>query len=276
MSQQMLTAAVTMNQLQHKIDNIGNNLANMDTSGYKTRNTEFASLLYRQMNNLSDPANAQGRLTPDGVRTGTGAKAASMNFNFANGTISTTDRPLDTALVRENLYYQVQATQDGDEQTLYTRDGSFYLSPYGEDSLQLTTSDGSPVLGEDGPIVVEEGFDQIFINDEGEVVTEQDGENTVVAQLAIVELNRPDLLEASGTNRFALPDLDELGFEMNEIVQAPEGTEPVLQSHSIERSNVDTAQQMTDLLTAQRAYQMNARTLSMGDQMMGLVNQLRS
>jgi flagellar basal-body rod protein FlgG len=276
MSQQMLTAAVTMNQLQHKIDNIGNNMANVGTNGYKTRNTEFASLLYRQIDNLSDPANAQGRLTPDGVRTGTGAQAASMKFDFANGTVTPTDRPLDTALVRENLYYQVQTTQDGEEQTLYTRDGAFYLSPYGEDSLLLTASDGSPVLGEDGPIVVEEGFNRIFINDDGAVVTEQDGENTVVGQLGIVEFVRPHLLEASGTNRFYLPDLEELDFAMDEIVQAPEGTEPVLQSRAIERSNVDIAQQMTDLVTAQRAYQMNARTLTMGDQMMGLVNQLRS
>lgn len=273
MSQSMINAAVTMNQLQLKMDQIGNNLANSNTNGYKTRNTEFSSLLYRQMDNLTNPANAEGRLTPDGIRTGTGAKAASMKLDFANGAIQTTNRALDAALTGENLFFQLQ---DDAGETVYTRDGAFYLSPAPDGMLMLVTADGDPVLGGDGPIMIEEGFDSIFIRDNGEIVTVQDGEAAVAGELAVVEITLPHLLEASGDNQFRLPDLGALGFAMEEIVQAPADGATLLEGGALEKSNVDIAKQMTDLITAQRAYQLNARTLTMGDHMMGLISQLRS
>src|SRR5690625_3361915 len=123
----MIQAAVTMNQLQNKLDVISNNLANSKTTGYKSRQANFASLLFQQMDNMTDPANAEGRLTPDGIRIGAGAKLGSVSSNLSTGAISETDRVLDTALLADNHLFQIQVTENGATETQYTRDGAFYL-----------------------------------------------------------------------------------------------------------------------------------------------------
>src|SRR5699024_5677574 len=155
MSNAMIQAAVTMNQLQSKLDMIGNNLANNETTGYKSRQADFASLLFQQIDNMTDPANAEGRLTPDGVRIGSGAKLGSITNNFTPGVNSETGRALDTALPESNHFYQIQVTENGTNETRYTRDGAFYLSPINnEQAVMLTTKYGHPVIGENGPIVI--------------------------------------------------------------------------------------------------------------------------
>src|SRR5690625_1328612 len=108
MSRMMLQAAVTMNQLQRQLDIIGNNIANVQTTGYKARKTEFSSLLFEQINNLSDPANLRGRLTPDGVRVGSGARLGDVQMNLSAGSLIASDRSLDTALTNPNDLYLIQ------------------------------------------------------------------------------------------------------------------------------------------------------------------------
>src|SRR5690625_1469890 len=90
MSRMMIQAAVTMNQLQNKLDLIGNNLANSQTTGYKSRQTEFSSLLFQQINNLTDQANLVGRETPDGLRVGSGARLGSINTDLSLGSFTET------------------------------------------------------------------------------------------------------------------------------------------------------------------------------------------
>lgn len=273
MSRSMIQAAVTMNQLQQKIDLIGNNIANSQTTGYKTRQADFASLLFQQINNMTDPANAEGRLTPDGVRVGSGAKLGSINVDLSVGTLMETGRALDVALTEPNQLFQVAVTENNVTETRYTRDGSFYLSPLANNQVALTTKDGDPVLGVMGPIILQDGFDDITIGEDGQIIVKRGNESQTEAQLAVVEAVRPRLLEATGNNNFRLPDLEALGYNQADIIQNVQAS---LKSGSLESSNVDMAQQLTDLITAQRSYQFNARTISMGDQMMGLVNQLRS
>ncbi|MFB4167148.1 flagellar hook-basal body protein [Virgibacillus sp. JSM 102003] len=276
MSRTMIQAAVTMNQLQNKLDLIGNNMANSQTTGYKTRQADFSSLLFQQINNMTDPANAEGRLTPDGVRVGSGAKLGSVNIDLAPGSITETDRALDTALLGKNHLYQIQVTENGNTETQYTRDGSFYLSPVNNNqSVMLTTKDGNPVMGENGPIVIEEGFEAINIQPDGQITVKRGNQTENSGNLAIAEAVRPRLLEAAGDNAFRLPNLDELGFNFNEIIQAAAPNTDVLKSGALEHSNVDISKQMTDMISTQRSYQFNSRTISMSDQMMGLVNQLR-
>lgn len=277
MSQMVIQAAVTMNQLQQKLDIIGNNMANSQTTGYKSRQAEFSSLLFRQLNNLSAPENAEGRLTPDGIRIGSGAKIGAVGNDLTLGSVVETGRALDAALTRENYLFQIQVNQNGQEETFYTRDGSFFLSPVNNDqAVMLTTADGHPVLGQDGPIVLAEGFDSIAIRESGQIVVTRGGQNAVEAQLAVVEAVRPRVLESAGENMFRLPDLENLGFEMGEIIEGIGLNEDMIQNGALEQSNVDLSKQITDLIMTQRSYQFNARTISMGDQMMGLVNQLRS
>lgn len=272
----MIQAAVTMNQLQNKLDLIGNNLANSQTPGYKSRSADFSSLLFQQINNMKDPANAEGRLTPDGVRIGSGARIGSTNINSAVGSIKETGRGLDVALLEKNHLFQVQVTDNGVTETRYTRAGAFYLSPVNNNQdVMLTTSDGNPVLGENGPIVVPAGFDSISISDNGQISVTRGNDTIEAGRLSIVEAVRPRLLEATGENLLRLPDLQELGYNQNEIIQATNPNDTLVKSGALEQSNVDISKEMTDLIITQRSYQFNARTISMSDQMMGLVNQLR-
>ncbi|GAE92485.1 flagellar basal-body rod protein FlgG [Gracilibacillus boraciitolerans JCM 21714] len=135
-------AAATMGgQLQKRLDNIGNNIANLNTTGYKKRDANFSSLLSQQINTEPDPTNADGRLTPDGLRIGAGAKLGHTNFNFAQGSIQRTDRNLDVALLEDNHLFQVAVNENGIEEVRYTRAGNFYLTPLENDQVMLVTSD---------------------------------------------------------------------------------------------------------------------------------------
>lgn len=276
MSRIMIQAAVTMNQLQNKLDLIGHNMANSQTPGYKTRNTEFSSLLSQNINNLNSPANAENRLSPDGIRVGTGARLGAINSNFTSGPLQTTDRMLDVALRDENHYFQIQTEENGVPETRFSRDGSFYLNTINNQAVMLTTGDGNPVLGQNGPIIIPNGFDSIQIRDNGQIVVGRGNQTEIAGEIAVVNVDRPRLLESTGANMFRLPDLDALGYNLNEIMQPLGAVDNLMQSGMLEQSNVDIAKQMTDLLTMQRSYQFNSRTISTSDQMMGLVNQLRS
>ena len=277
MSRSMIQAAVTMGQLQQKLDTIGHNLANSQTTGYKSRQAEFSSLLFQQIENLNHPANGTGRLTPDGIRIGSGARLGAINSNMNAGNIVTTDRMLDTALLRENYFYQIQVTENNVTEIRYTRDGAFYLSPINDNGdLMLVTKDGHPVLGANGPIVIEPGFDSIQIQNNGQIIVSRNGQTDTADSLSVVEITRPRILEAAGNNMFRLPDLAALGYAFGEIVQAPANIDGMLKSGALEQSNVDIAEQMSELILTQRSYQFNARTISTSDQMMGLINQLRT
>lgn len=271
MSDTMIQAAVTMNQLQKKLDVIGNNLANSETTGYKSSQGNFASLLFQQIDNMTDPANAEGRITPDGIRIGAGAKLGSISSNLSTGAISETDRALDTALLADQHLFPIQVTENGVTETQYTRDGAFYLNPMNNgQEVMLTTKEGHPVLGENGPIIFPIGFEDVQIQPTGEVIVQRGTQTEQVGNIAVVEAVSPRMLEATGQNAFRIPD----GVEADVIRDIP-GQISVLKSGAIEKSNVDISKQMTDMIEVQRSYQMNARTISMGDQMSGLINQLR-
>lgn len=276
MSRPMIQAAVTMNQLQNKLDLIGHNLANSQTTGYKSRQTEFSSLLSQQINSLTVPVNAEDRLTPNGLRIGSGAALGSTNIDLSVGSQTVTHRPLDVALTGDNYLFQVQVTNEENSEVQYTRDGNFYLSPTNDNqTLMLTTKDGNPVLGTNGPIILNDGFDRINIEQNGQVIVERGNQTEIEGQLAVVEAIRPQLLGATGENLFSLPNLEQLNLNLDEILQLTQLTTNVLTSGALENSNVDISKQMTDMITTQRSYQFNARTISMSDQMQGLINQLR-
>lgn len=271
-------AAVTMNQLQNKLDLVGHNVANSSTTGYKNQGANFTSLLYRNIDNFSDEeANALNRETPHGIRQGVGARLGHTNIDLSVGSLQTTERNLDVALLEDNHMLQVEVTENGVTEPRFTRDGTLYLQPTeAGDTVMLTTSDGHPVLGQDGePIEFADDMEDVTINETGEVVTIRDGAEVVEGQLSVAEAIRPQFLEPTGNNLFRLPDLTEVAYEADEIITEIPGADNRIQNQTLEQSNVDLQKQMTDLLQAQRAYQFNARTISMHDQMRGLVNQLR-
>lgn len=269
-------AHAAMNALQKKLDTIGHNLANSNTHGYKSRHVEFQSLLKQQINNLNDPNNAVGRRTPDGIRVGTGSKVGSTNSDLSIGSMQVTDRSLDTMLLHENHFYQIHVQRDGIDEVRYTRSGAFYVTPLADgQTVQLVTSEGYPVYGENGPIQFNANFDALLIDERGQVIATYGNAEINVGTLAIVEITRPRLLQAVGENAFRLPNLDPLGYQFDEIVRAPIGNEPLVQNKVLEMSNVSIQDEMTEMIIAQRAYQLNARSITTADQMQGLVNQLR-
>ncbi len=268
-------ASAAMKALQHRLDTIGHNLANSNTHGYKARKVEFQSLLKQNINNLSDPNNARGRITPNGIRVGTGAKVGTTNSNLALGAMQVTGRNLDTMLLHENHFYQIRVQQDGVDEIRYTRNGAFYVTPLGNGQVELVTSDGYPVYGVNGPIRFNDHFDAIRINERGEVIVTYGTTDVVAGRLAIVEIVRPRLLEAVGDNAFRLPDLAALGYNLDEIVRMAPGDVPLVKNQALETSNVSIQEEMTDMIITQRAYQLNARAITTADQMQGLINQLR-
>lgn len=273
----MMQSAVTMGQVQKKLDLIGTNLSNSNTTGYKARQADFTSLLIQNIDNLKDEEAAVGRETPDGIRLGSGARIGHTNLNLSQGSLQTTDRELDVAMLEDRHMFQVQVnTEDGPE-TQYTRAGNFYFSPVEDNQLLLTTSEGHPVLGDNGEeILIEEGFDEFSIQEDGSFLVRRGEEQETEAQLDVIEAIRPRMLEAVGGNRFRLPDTEELGFDEDEILAFVADGDRSMQSQTLEASNVDTGEQMVNMMNMQRAYQFNARSISTSDEMMGLVNQLRS
>lgn len=265
----------TMNELQSKLDTVSHNIANSDTTGYKSRKAEFSSLLFQQMNNMSNEENAGARLTPEGIRVGSGARLGSVQSHTALGTMKTTDRALDTMLLNENHFYTVEVADGANTRTYYTRDGALYLHPVTDEEMLLVTKDGHPVLGTDGQIRINGQFDDVHIEDNGNIVITRDSEREVVGRLNVTEAIRPRLLEATGNNYFRLPNLEELGLNEADIVQ-PINDGRLIESGVLESSNVDMTEEMTDLIVAQRSYEFNARSISMADQMQGLINQIRT
>ncbi|MFC4402885.1 flagellar hook-basal body protein [Gracilibacillus xinjiangensis] len=273
MSRMSIQASVTMGQLQQKIDTIGNNIANLNTHGYKNREVNFSSLLTQQIN--AEEVNDQ-RLTPDGIRVGAGARLGHTNLNLKQGSLQDTGRALDVALMKENQLFQISVVENGIQETRYTRAGNFYLTPTeAEGQSMLVTSDGNPVIGNNGPIILADNMEDLKINENGQIEVTRNGVQQVEGQLTIVEAIRPRMLEATGDNMFRLSADSLANYNEAEIIQEVAQQDIQVKSGALEASNVDLSEQMSELIQTQRAYQFNAKSISMHDQMRGLINQLR-
>jgi len=276
----MITATNTLSQLQKQLDIISNNMANIDTNGFKRREATFTELMYQQFNNQRNVAAEVNRLTPNGIRQGTGAKLAQAQLVMTQGPIKSTDRPLDTAFTKENQLYKVLVQTEAGSEIQYTRNGAFYLSLVGENELALVTADGHSIVDEnENPIYITGEPKDYSIDPNGRLtVTKTDG--TVQAfNLAVVQVNKPQFLESKGNNLYGLPtNFAQLNVGLEEIftdLVGPLRNEIGIQQNALESSNVDMAKEMTDLMNTQRTYQFQSRSISIADQMLGLVNGIR-
>ncbi|MBM7645885.1 flagellar basal-body rod protein FlgG [Scopulibacillus daqui] len=277
MDRSLMTAAVTMGQLQNKMDLISNNMANASTTGYKSQGAEFADLLVQQLNNLSGK-DRNGRLTPDGIRAGTGAKLGNIDLNMNQGSMKPTRRSLDLALLNPDHFFKIGVKNNRGEQTImYTRNGTFYLRPDQNNAMKLVTADGNDVLDSDNqPIYVPADVRGIKIDKSGVInVLRTDGENFQAGAIGVVNIKYPQVLQANGENIYTLPPLNGLGYTVNDVVEPVGQAEANIKQGALEASNVDLSKEMTDLISMERSYQMNARAISIADQMMGLANSLR-
>ncbi|WP_416147735.1 flagellar hook-basal body protein [Salipaludibacillus sp. HK11] len=276
MNQSMINSAVTMGQLQQKLDTTGHNLANANTTGYKRRDTSFSDLLFQQVNNQSIADLEVGRNTPNGLRRGSGAAVAQTAVRFEQGSFQTTGRDLDVALTQPGFFFEISPTEEGERR--FTRDGAFYLSPNpaAADENFLVDAQGEFVLSADGePIALPTNYDALTITGEGNIqVTLEDGTEENFGQLQLVNITKPQLLLNNGDNNFVFAELDELDLGIADVLDEAAGT-GVFQQSSLEMSNVNMEREMTNMIEAQRAFQFNSQGISITDQMMGLVTNLR-
>jgi flagellar basal-body rod protein FlgG len=278
----MITAANTMAQLGQQLDVISNNIANSNTTGFKRRETNFGELLAQQFTNL--PNDKATRLTPNGVRYGVGARLAETNLVLAQGALTKTDRALDVALAKEGQFFRVLVQgENGAQEIGYTRSGAFYLTPSAENpnELMLVTSDGHPVLDENNaPILLPDGFKDITISNNGTITAvASDGRVMRRANIGITTILRPQLLQSVGDNIFTLPDLNALNVNEADVAVNMTGNlrnQISMTQGALEQSNVNLGTELTDMMITERSYQLNARAISLSDQMLGLINGIRS
>ncbi|WP_102273643.1 flagellar hook-basal body protein [Cytobacillus massiliigabonensis] len=280
MNRTMITATNTLSQLQKQMDIVSHNMANIDTAGYKRREASFTDLLFQQFNNQQNANAEANRLTPNGIRQGVGAKLAQSKIVMAQGSIKNTDRALDAAFTKEGQYFRVLEQSESGTAIRYTRDGAFYLSPLSDTETMLVTGNGFPVLDENNnPITINGQVNEYEITTNGRLIAKMDNGGTSEFNLGVVQLNKPQFLEQKGGNLLGLPEnMAELNVPMNEILtelNGPMRNQISIQQRALEQSNVDMSKEMTDLINLQRAYQFQSRSVSIADQMMGLVNGIR-
>lgn len=274
----MITATNTMNQLQKNLDVIGNNLANTNTHGFKAKHASFQELLYNQFQN--DQADLAPRQSPQGIRYGTGAKIAQIQMTSKLGSLQQTDRQLDFALTTPQQYFNVLMPTDGGQEVVYTRQGSFYIAPIDNGQLMLVNDDGNPIADVNGnPIIFNENVQNYTVQSGGTLqVTNADGTiNTF--ELGITSIERPNFMEHLSGTYIGLPrNMADLGVTEAEVLTNLQGADRNvigLQNGVLENSNVNFEKEMTDLINMQRNYQFNARSVTMADQMLGLINGIR-
>ncbi|WP_299140044.1 flagellar basal-body rod protein FlgG [uncultured Tateyamaria sp.] len=255
-------AATGMLAQQMRVETISNNLANMSTTGYNTRRTEFADLHYQQMTRPGAINASDGTVLPTGVQLGLGVRPAAVSVHLAQGSLAATGGDLDVA-IDGNGYLEVTLPSG---QTAYTRDGGLKRTGDG----LIVTSDGYPVAPD---IVIPADARSISISGDGEVYAyfAEAVAGQLIGQFNLTGFTNAKGLEALGSNLFveteasgppivSTPGLDGLG---------------TLRQGFLEDSSVDAVREITDLIAAQRGYEMNSKVISAADQMMGAMTQIR-
>ncbi|MGO1117854.1 flagellar basal-body rod protein FlgG [Rhodovibrionaceae bacterium A322] len=247
---------------QLNVEVISNNIANMNTTGFKRGRAEFQDLLYQDMRRVGAASSDAGTIVPSGVQIGLGVKPAAIYRIGEQGNIDVTDNALDMA-INGNGFFQVELP---DGNTAYTRAGSFQLSPNGD----LVTADGYTVMP---GITIPVDAVGITINPNGEVYVDQDGQvdATNVGQLELAVFANQAGLEAAGDNLFLETTAS------GAATTATPGTAGYgsLIQGALETSNVNVVTEMSNLISAQRAYEMNSKVIQAADEMMRNTSQLR-
>lgn len=265
MMRALFTASSGMKAMQFNVDTISNNLANVNTYAYKKERAEFEDLLYVTMERayiLED----QGR--PVNLQVGHGTVIRSVSRDFTEGSLIQTENQLDFAIVGDGFF----SVMYSDQNIYYTRDGSFKLSVTEEGNM-LTTARGYPVLDENGePVYFDYPLEQMIVNELGEIsYRDEDGFIIPTGQrIGIFKFNNPQGLESVGGNMYA--ENTASGFA---VLDEEIGEPSIIRQGYLEASNVQVVEEMVNLITAQRAYELNSKAITTADEMMGIANNLK-
>jgi flagellar basal-body rod protein FlgG len=288
MNHSMINSSASMQSIQQKLDIIAHNISNVNTLGFKRKESSFHDVLTSTMKQPEE-FRQPGRLTNPGLTMGWGAKVGHVQIDMSQGTLQMTNNPLDIAIEGDALF-EIELTEEDMAQNpdgpgiAWTKQGSFQYTtqPNDPDNVYLTTSAGQFVRGvNDQPIAVPRNH-RITVDGNGLIYAynevNRDEPPIFVGQLKIVHVLRPQLLEQIGDKQFVLRD----GVDNAEgqVLQAFNGNQlaglkVALRQGFVEQSNVELTAEMTELIQVQRAFQMNSRALASSDTLMDLTNNLR-
>lgn len=271
MMRSLWTAASGMIAQQNNVDTIANNLSNVNTVGYKTETAEFKSLLYQEIAAKTTSANGENK--PVGAQVGLGVRNSSITSHYTQGGFKTTEEPFDFAINGDGFF----AVRTLDGGIAYTRNGNFYLAVAPGGDHMLTNSEGLAVMGSDGePIYFEEGLsvNDITIDADGEVCLPDATGNPqkTGVKIALYQFSNPSGLE-KGSNGL-LTESEASGIAMNEE-DYPNLKKSQVKQGYLEMSNVQVADEMVNLIVAQRAYELNSKAITTSDEMMQTANNLK-
>ena len=255
-------AATGMQAQQQNVEVISNNIANMNTTAYMRRRTEFHDLIYQNLRRVGSTSSDAGTVVPSGVQLGLGVKMAAVYRIHEQGNLTSTDNTFDMA-IQGNGFFQVQLP---DGTAGYTRDGSLQLSPTG----QIVTHDGNPVVPN---ITVDSNAIDVTINSTGEVLVKLQGSVTPTnaGQIQLASFPNDAGLEAMGSNLY-----QETPASGTATTGTPGATGyGTLLQGFLETSNVNAVAEVSELISAQRAYEMNSKVIQTSDQMMSTLNQIK-
>ena len=263
--QTLYSAATGMVSLQEKLDVIANNLANVETTSFKKDRANFEDLFYRheQMPGAQDPS---GNYTPVGISIGLGSRISSVQTDFRQGAFQETGGQLDVAIEGKGFFKVIDPASN---ETVYTRAGNFSRNSNGQ--LVMGSASSGRLL--EPTITIPDDASDVVITSGGEVQVRQPNNNnlTSVGNIELVTFINPEGLlklgenlyaetDASGTPTTGTPGQDGFG---------------VLRQNYLERSNVEPVHELIDLITTQRAFELNSQAIQAGDQTMQLVANLR-
>lgn len=259
MTQALWIAKTGLDAQQTRMAVTANNLANVNTAGFKRDRASFEDLLYQTVRQPGGSTSEQTQL-PTGMQVGTGVRVAATSKNFTQGNLATTGNATDLAINGRGFFEVLMP----DGTSAYTRDGSFQVNAQGE----LVTNSGYPVQP---GIQIPSGTQSISIGADGTITAQIAGQaaGTQVGSLTLADFVNPSGLQAKGENLFT-----ETGASGPAQQGAPgtTGLGSIIQG-SVEGSNVNVVEELVSMIETQRAYETNAKAISTVDQMLGYLNQ---
>lgn len=271
MVRSLWTGATGMNAQQTNVDTIANNLANVNTVGYKSQVAQFKSLLYQTLQTKTTTANGDAK--PTSSQVGLGVRTASLNSVFTQGSLLASESDTSFAIEGDGFF----AVRSGDGLVRYTRNGDFNWSLGSGNTLVLCTAEGDPVLDTMGrPISLANTYitSKISVSADGTVMYPDRNNNpqSLGIRIGTYQFQNPEGMERYGDTLWSVTAVS--GPAINEATNANVRRSRIVQGY-LEGSNVSVADEMVNLIVAQRAYEMNSKIITTSDSMMETANNLK-
>lgn len=263
--QTLYTAATGMQALETKLDVIANNLANVNTTGFKKGRANFEDLIYRHQA-MPGALDSNSNQTATGTSVGLGTRVSSVQTDFKQGAFQQTSNPLDVAIEGVG-FFEVQDPITSNP--VYTRSGNFSINANGQ--LVLGSASTGRVLQPE--IIIPQGATDVTVQYDGQVLYRQPGQTALTpgGQLQIATFVNPEGLLKLGENLFQQTDAS---GQPTSGIPGQNGLGR-LQQGALEASNVEPVQELIDLITTQRSFELNSQAVQAGDQILQLVANLR-